>query len=54
MERICNIEEISQFLITANRQFEQGGIYLEHATFKRDEETGQLIGITLRYGEKGR
>ena len=37
MGRKINIEEVRGFLEASNRQFEQGGIYLERALFKRDD-----------------
>lgn len=46
MGRKINIEEVRGFLEASNRQFEQGGIYLECALFKRDDN-GVLTGITL-------
>lgn len=45
MGRKINIEEVRGFLEASNRQFEQGGIYLERALFKRDDN-GVLTGIT--------
>lgn len=38
MGRKINIEEVRGFLEASNRQFEQGGIYLERALFKRDDD----------------
>lgn len=46
-----NIEEVRGFLEASNRQFEQGGIYLERALFKRDDN-GVLTGITLSYEDR--
>lgn len=43
MGRKINIEEVRGFLEASNRQFEQGGIYLERALFKRDDN-GVLTG----------
>lgn len=48
MDRKINIEEVRGFLEASNKQFEQGGIYLERALFKRDDN-GVLTGITLSY-----
>lgn len=45
------IEEVRGFLEASNRQFEQGGIYLERALFKRDDN-GVLTGITLSYEDR--
>lgn len=44
-------EEVRGFLEASNRQFEQGGIYLERALFKRDDN-GVLTGITLSYEDR--
>lgn len=49
--RKINIEEVRGFLEASNRQFEQGGIYLERALFKRDDN-GVLTGITLSYEDR--
>lgn len=51
MGRKINIEEVRGFLEASNRQFEQGGIYLERALFKRDDN-GVLTGITLSYEDR--
>lgn len=51
MGRKINIEEVRGFLEASNRQFEQGGIYLERALFKRDDN-GVLTGITLSNGQR--
>jgi hypothetical protein len=45
------VEEVRGFLEASNRQFEQGGIYLERALFKRDDN-GVLTGITLSYEDR--
>lgn len=49
--RKINIEEVRGFLEASNRQSEQGGIYLERALFKRDDN-GVLTGITLSYEDR--
>lgn len=51
MDRKINIEEVRGFLEASNKQFEQGGIYLERALFKRDDN-GVLTGITLSYEDR--
>lgn len=51
MGRKINIEEVRGFFEASNRQFEQGGIYLERALFKRDDN-GVLTGITLSYEDR--
>jgi hypothetical protein len=51
MGRKINIEEVRGFLEASNRQFDQGGIYLERALFKRDDN-GVLTGITLSYEDR--
>ena len=51
MGRKINIEEVRGFLEASNRQFEQGGIYLERALFKRGDN-GVLTGITLSYEDR--
>ena len=51
MGRKINIEGVRGFLEASNRQFEQGGIYLERALFKRDDN-GVLTGITLSYEDR--
>lgn len=50
MGRKINIEEVRGFLEASNRQL-QGGIYLERALFKRDDN-GVLTGITLSYEDR--
>lgn len=49
MNRQINIEEVRNFLAVSNKQFEQGGIKLHHVKFVRDERTGSLTNILLRY-----
>lgn len=51
MGRKINIEEVRGFFEASNRQFEQGGIYLERALFKRDDN-GVLTSITLSYEDR--
>lgn len=51
MDRKINIEEVRGFLEASNKQFDQGGIYLERALFKRDDN-GVLTGITLSYEDR--
>ena len=52
MDRIIEIEEVRRFLAAANKQFEQGGIKLQNAKFVRDEHTGGLTKILLRYEQE--
>lgn len=51
MNKNLKISEVRAFLASASRQFEQGGIYLERALFKRDDN-GVLTGITLSYEDR--
>lgn len=46
------IDAVRAFLIAANKQFEDQGIYLERVLLKRDEN-GSLTGITLSYEDRG-
>lgn len=52
MNREINIEEVRSFVIAANKQFEQGGIFLERIKFNRDEKTGALLGLALNYEDR--
>ncbi len=52
MNREINIEEVRSFVIAANKQFEQGGIFLERIKFNRDEKTGALLGLSLNYEDR--
>lgn len=52
MNREINIEEVRSFVIAANKQFEQGGIFLERIKFSRDEKTGALLGLSLNYEDR--
>ncbi len=51
MNREINIEEIRGFLEAANKQFEQGGIYLQRVLFKRNDD-GMLTGLSLSYEDR--
>ena len=52
MNREINIEEVRSFVIAANKQFEQGGIFLERIKFNRDEKTGALLCLALNYEDR--
>lgn len=52
MNREINIEEVRSFVIAANKQFEQGGIFLDSFKFNRDEKTGALLGLALNYEDR--
>ena len=52
MEQTANrIEAVRAFLEAANRQFEEQGIYLGRALFKRDDE-GVLTAVVLDYEDR--
>lgn len=53
MNRELKVDEVRGFLAAANRQFEQGNIFLHSVRFKRDETTGEVVGIILSYGQRG-
>lgn len=52
MDRQINIEEIRNFLSVSNKQFEKGDIKLHSVRFVRDEHTGGLTKILLRYEQE--
>lgn len=51
MERTITVEEIRSFLSAANKQFEQGGIFISRIRFHRPE-TGTVENIYIDYGER--
>lgn len=51
MERTITIEEIRSFLSAANKQFEQGGIFISRIRFHRSE-TGTVENIYIDYEER--
>lgn len=51
MQRKVSIDEIRDFLLAANRQFEQGGIYIKTAHFERTED-GAIQGVRFSYEER--
>lgn len=51
MQRKISIDEIRDFLLAANRQFEQGGIYIQTAHFERTEN-GTIQGVRFSYEER--
>ena len=53
MNRELKVDEVRGFLAAANRQFEQGNIFLHSVRFKRDETTGEVVDIILSYEQKG-
>lgn len=46
-----NIEEIRHFIAAMNKQFEQGGIYIERIRLTRDE-TGAVQEIFIDYEQR--
>lgn len=46
-----NIEEIRHFIAAMNKQFEQGGIYIERIRLTRDE-TGAVERIYIDYEQR--
>lgn len=46
------IEAVRSFLEAANKQFEEQGIYLNRANFRRDEQ-GNLDRIDLSFEDRG-
>lgn len=46
-----DIEEVRNFLLSASKQFERVGIYLERVRFNR-KENGQCTNIILDYEER--
>lgn len=46
------IEAVRSFLEAANKQFEEQGIYLNRANFRRDEQ-GNLTRIDLSFEDRG-
>lgn len=47
-----NIEEARHFIAAMNRQFEQGGIYIERIRFARNGQ-GEVERIYIDYEERG-
>ena len=47
MNKELKVDEVRSFLASANRQFEQGNIFLHSVRFKRDETTGEVVDIIL-------
>lgn len=53
MNRPININEVRAFLTAANKQFEEGGIFIERISLKRDEN-GVLTGINVTYENRNK
>ena len=51
MERKISIEEVRSFLAAANKQFEQGGIFISRIRFHRSEP-GTVENIYIDYEER--
>lgn len=51
MEGKLTIEDVRCFLAAANRQFEQGGIFIGRIRFRRSE-TGDVEDIFINYEER--
>lgn len=51
MDRKINIEKVRSFIAAANKQFEQGGIFIGRIRFKRSE-TGTVESIYIDYEER--